>query len=218
MIIRKCETKNMTIKIQRKQNMKLLTLTLILTLGMPVLRAMEAPLGIQVTVDQKKELLLLAMSDNDKDRVSVLIKRGAPLNITNTAGRTPLAYAAAYGHLDLAKQLIAAGADVNYGQGRALREAILHGQVPLITLLLESGADPALNLEFWYTHLNDQLSGSIYLGLLDRVTTLLHCGVIGDLDTALAEAISQKKRSYRNKTLTVWRNPPNSTLICGRIS
>ena len=75
-----------------------------------------------------------------------LIERGANVNAANTYG-TPLFYHAGYRNpnLDICKLLIDNGADVNaaYFEGKtALFEAAGMGNVDVVKLLLEYGADP----------------------------------------------------------------------------
>ena len=76
---------------------------------------------------------------------ATLIAAGADVNINNSSRNTPLHYAAL---VTIAAMLIAAGADVNAQviigrprNGTPLHEAVLDGNVPVMSVLLAAGAD-----------------------------------------------------------------------------
>ena len=84
------------------------------------------------------------------DAVALLLERGADPNLrsTGTIARVPpLGTAAFVRRADLAELLLDAGGDVN-GQGEggftALDSAVQNDDEPMIRLLLDRGADPAL--------------------------------------------------------------------------
>ena len=83
--------------------------------------------------------------------VEFLLSRRAPVNEVsrNPSALRPLHSAVAHRQpqvaLEISRALIAAGADVNaaqHGGWTALHAAAVHGNVPLVRLLLEAGADP----------------------------------------------------------------------------
>ncbi|KFY82053.1 hypothetical protein V498_08657 [Pseudogymnoascus sp. VKM F-4517 (FW-2822)] len=78
------------------------------------------------------------------ENLRVLMDLGADINLKDTAGRTPLSYAAENGHKDSMMLLLERGADVNSkdAAGRTpLSYAAENGHKDSIMLLLERGAD-----------------------------------------------------------------------------
>jgi ankyrin repeat protein len=84
--------------------------------------------------------------------VEFLLSRGAPVNAVsqNPSALCPLHSAVAHRQpqvsLEISRALVAAGADVNatqHGGWTALHAAALHGNLPLVRLLLDAGANPA---------------------------------------------------------------------------
>ncbi len=93
------------------------------------------------------EALFDAIKGKDKNEVSRILSRGAvdinpPSELYSV--NKPLAYASAYGNLEIVKVLIEAGADINgqvaYGDV-ALIKAGEHGNQEIIEYLIEVGAD-----------------------------------------------------------------------------
>ena len=80
-----------------------------------------------------------ASEDGDVTRVTQLLKEGAqPDNYIGEYGETALSRAARSGHIDIAKILIEAGADVNK---LALYWAAENGHNDIVKILREAGAD-----------------------------------------------------------------------------
>lgn len=105
-----------------------------------------------VMVDDGYTCLLTAIeSDADESTpiVAALIQAGANIHTTGTNGWTPLHMAAARGHVEKARLLIRAGAEVNRrkqidASETPLMEAAFTGQPSTLLLLLEHGADPLM--------------------------------------------------------------------------
>lgn len=104
--------------------------------------------GMRPSIDgaNGRDLLSDAAKEGDGYFVTRLLELGAAVNPPLNSGpsATPLNAAASGGHLSVARQLIAAGALPNIVSPEgtwALREAARRGQVDLVKLLLESGAD-----------------------------------------------------------------------------
>jgi ankyrin repeat protein len=83
--------------------------------------------------------------------VSTLLEAGAVVDSRDRDGRTPLFEAAADGHAEEVRVLLASGADPNAlakrpfgGGGTALLEAAARGQAETVGLLLRAGADPTV--------------------------------------------------------------------------
>jgi uncharacterized protein len=112
--------------------------------------------------------LLYAARENCRACVDVLLERGADIDLPDPDGVSPLLVAIMNANWDLARQLIVAGADVNqwdiYGETPLflavdLRNRIDGGRasidppnansgLSIVTLLLERGADPNIQLFF----------------------------------------------------------------------
>jgi ankyrin repeat protein len=103
-------------------------------------------------VDDGYTSLLTAVESDDPASIqilSLLIEAGADIHRTGTNGWTPLHMAAARGHVEKARLLIAAGASVNHrkeidASETPLIEAASQGRGGMVRLLLEQGADPTL--------------------------------------------------------------------------
>jgi len=84
----------------------------------------------------------------NRQRASALLTRDSKLvDAYSGDGFTPLGLAIFFGHEDIARQLVASGADVNRPSRNAIRVAPLHsavesGSLALLNLLLEHGALP----------------------------------------------------------------------------
>ena len=105
-----------------------------------------------VAVDDGYTCLLTAIESDETVStkiVATLITAGADIHLAGINGWTPLHMAAARGHAEKAKLLIAAGSDVNQRKDidaheTPLLEAAFMGQPETVKLLLENGADASL--------------------------------------------------------------------------
>ena len=99
--------------------------------------------------DREREELDFAAQDGDLKEVKRLVGEGVPVDKFDEIGMTPLHYAADAGHLDVARFLIASGADVNAHDEAQIGETPL-GQVAgncsyeMAELLVDAGADPTI--------------------------------------------------------------------------
>lgn len=86
--------------------------------------------------------LVEAMRENNAARVERLLDKGASINTPCKGGPTPLHFAAYRNKVEIAKVLLARGADVNLTRGgyTPLYLAVERGHVEMVELLLESGA------------------------------------------------------------------------------
>lgn len=89
--------------------------------------------------------LLDAARHGDSATVLGLIDQGAPVNLRDGAGSSPLMLAAYHGHAALVRELAARGADVDLTNDRGqspLAGAAFKGHLEVAAALLEAGADP----------------------------------------------------------------------------
>ncbi|MEI9972041.1 MAG: ankyrin repeat domain-containing protein [Ignavibacteriota bacterium] len=92
--------------------------------------------------------LFEACALGNRERASALLARDSKLIDSYSAdGFTPLGLAVFFGHEEIARSLVVAGADVNRPSRNTIRVAPLHsavesGSVALLSLLLEHGAQP----------------------------------------------------------------------------
>ena len=75
--------------------------------------------GEYAVADQGNHALGAASCGGHLELVKALVEKGAPLELKNQIGTSPLWLAAGYGHADVLDFLIGAGADVNAEIGRA---------------------------------------------------------------------------------------------------
>ena len=117
------------------------------------LAAQPALLPAQIEVIPESELgpgarFAVAIEDDDLDKVRALLDSGLSADTHIDYGEnfeTPLMKAARSGTLEIARLLLARGADVNVQdseQTTALEAAISREQTAMVALLLEKGADP----------------------------------------------------------------------------
>ena len=89
--------------------------------------------------------LLDAAREGDAATVRAFLDRGAPANLRDAAGNSPLMLAAYHGHANLVTELAARGADVDQLNDRGqspLAGAAFKGFVTVAEALLAAGADP----------------------------------------------------------------------------
>jgi ankyrin repeat protein len=87
----------------------------------------------------------LLVRDGDEARVRGLLARGACPRAEDSAGYTPLHYAARAGHAAIVRLLLDGGGDVNArtraGGATPLHRAAYQGHLEVVRLLVERGAD-----------------------------------------------------------------------------
>ena len=86
-----------------------------------------------------------AAANNKASVVKILLNnKNIDINLPNVLGLTPLTHAAKFGHIEIVKILLDAGADIDirdYRGNTPLIEAIKRGYVYLVKLFIEYGAD-----------------------------------------------------------------------------
>ena len=107
----------------------------------------------QPTTDEDEAVIALAHSLLDAARTGdsaallSLIDQGAPVDLRDGAGNSPLMLAAYHGHAELVRELAARGADVDLANDRGqspLAGVAFKGFADVAEVLLEAGADPDL--------------------------------------------------------------------------
>ena len=99
-------------------------------------------------LEQQNNPIILAANYNNKDIVMMLLELGANPNVINDQGNFPLRYAVKLGNFDMAQILLEnEGVDnINTPGGLSgmspLGFAVNNGDIKMIALLLEFGADP----------------------------------------------------------------------------
>ena len=91
--------------------------------------------------------LLDAARQGDAATLLAYLDQGAPVNLLDSAGNSPLMLAAYHGHAALVTELAARGADVDLLNDRGqspLAGAAFKGDVEVAKALLAAGADPEL--------------------------------------------------------------------------
>jgi ankyrin repeat protein len=84
-----------------------------------------------------------ASADNRADAVAFILRRGDNPNFTDSAGRTPLDYAAANGNVAIAKLLLDGGARADYRDAfgsTPLHWAAQTGRIEVVRMLLKASA------------------------------------------------------------------------------
>lgn len=81
--------------------------------------------------------------ENHLDAVRALVERGAEVNTLNECGGTPLSEAASLGYVALVRYLLSVGVKLRVeGQEESvLHEGVRSGNVEMVKLLIEAGAD-----------------------------------------------------------------------------
>jgi ankyrin repeat protein len=142
----------------------------------------------------------------NRERASALLAHDGKLTDTYSAdGFTPLGLAVFFGHEEIARQLVAAGADVNRPSRNAIRVAPLHsavesGSLALLNLLLEHGAspDPVEFLEATPLH------SAAARGNRGMVERLLAAGADPRRKTKEGKTSADLARQYGHEALAVW--------------
>ncbi len=142
----------------------------------------------------------------NRERASALLAHDARLIDTYSAdGFTPLGLAVFFGHEGVARQLVAAGADVNRPSRNAIRVAPLHsaverGSLALLSLLLEHGARPDA-VEFLEA---TPLHSAAARGSKEMVERLLAAGADPRRKTKEGKTAAELAHQYGHEALAVW--------------
>jgi ankyrin repeat protein len=100
------------------------------------------PLNPPLKGEEKVDLLLSAIDENQQELFEYWLSQGADLNGTGRDGWTPLGFAAEEGRLVFVKSLIAKGANINYpskDERMPYLAAAGEGKLAVVEVLLEAG-------------------------------------------------------------------------------
>jgi len=129
-----------------------------------------AGVDVRQAYDQSTPLLWASVK-NDIPSLVLLARRGADVNASNRAGRTALWFAAYNGNEAMVKTLLGLGAAVDQAGGdhdTPLIQAAKSGLTPIVRLLLDAGADPAIRLGTEDAEAIAQASGHAETAMLIR--------------------------------------------------
>jgi uncharacterized protein len=106
---------------------------------------------MQNRIDTPAASLWLASRQGDRATLARLVADGVDINVWDQHGRSALTFAASAGQLEIAKDLLAAGAWVDPHEDydtymSPLAEAAARGDIAMVALLLKHGADPTLHV------------------------------------------------------------------------
>lgn len=88
--------------------------------------------------------IFMAVIDDEADKVSLLLSRGADVNAQDKYGMSVMFEACYYGHSEIVAQLLKHGADLNlqrFSDMTYLSLAAERGNIDVVEVLLEAGAD-----------------------------------------------------------------------------
>ncbi|MGE5295062.1 MAG: ankyrin repeat domain-containing protein [Solirubrobacterales bacterium] len=125
----------------------------------PVVHALEGGhwemIAFLLQKGARKDIFVMAGTGDLEGVRTAIGTRPRLVNARSPNEKTPLHYAAAFGHKDVAEFLISSGADINVRKGFAniqygplgatpLHMAVRHNQKEMVELLLANGADPRI--------------------------------------------------------------------------
>jgi len=109
----------------------------------------------QMPFDELKETLMIAIHDNNHDKVSTILQCPEGKNFTEYDLRKALNLAAKNNSIDIARRLIQAGADIKERYNFALQDAAAQGYTEMIKILLPvSGCDKRDYSQCFYADIN----------------------------------------------------------------
>jgi ankyrin repeat protein len=106
---------------------------------------------MQNRTDTPASSLWQAARKGDRDAIGRLVVEGVDVNVWDEYGRSALTFAASTGQLEVAKDLLRAGAWVDPHEDydtymTPLAEAAQRGDREMVSLFLEHGADPTMHV------------------------------------------------------------------------
>lgn len=140
-----------------------------------------------------------AIERNDLSEVQRLVQAGADLNHMGDYDATPLANAAALGHLAIVEYLLKSGADPNNGGCRVMLHVPCgRGHTEVCRLLLDAGADPNEQDEDG----GDTIGMAIFKARLEVLKLLIERGAdVNDLNDRIEHARSMNQSGSHDQVI-----------------
>jgi ankyrin repeat protein len=94
--------------------------------------------------------LEIAASEGHEEAVTLLLDRGADVNLGNSDGETALINAVSQGHTDIRQLLLERGANINatnYSGCTAFHNACFRGNLDCVAALMRAGCDTSLRFD-----------------------------------------------------------------------
>ena len=85
--------------------------------------------------------LMIAVKEQKKELVKLLVENGAYLDVKDKSGDTPLVLASSIKNLDLVKLLLQNNANPDLGNFPPIMWAVIHGDISMLKLFLQAGAN-----------------------------------------------------------------------------
>ena len=122
--------------------------------------------------------------------LKILLENGAPVNLKNSSGKTPLMYS----NLQCAKMLLESGADMDLQDNDGVSALMHSGYLEVAKLLIENGVDTEKADKKGNTALTDTLTHSQIPSNPDTTFTCLYLSVVASAENAKKYLIKNESR------------------------
>jgi ankyrin repeat protein len=139
---------------ERKSGRNLLHLACLYNKPLLAEKLLEKEFDVNKTDRRSNTPINLALYNNSRETVEVLLKASPVLTIANRDGLLPMHSAARYGYYNIVKQSLRAGVNIDSrapGRYTALHFAGMNGHLDIVVLLVENGAATAAAMQYGWT-------------------------------------------------------------------